>query len=72
MRSHPLWTVPIGDAVYFAARFTVKSNAYMSNFLSGNYTQAQVCDLLKVDTGAGITFEADALCVDASGKEFGK
>ena len=50
--------------MYFAARFSVKSNAYLEDFANGNLTRAQVRELLKVQKGAGVTFEADALCLD--------
>ena len=61
MLLNPLRPVVIGKKCYFAIRIKVKSNAYYNDFVRGTLDRNDASRLLKLETGAGVTFVAHGL-----------
>jgi len=58
---NPIQPLQIGRSVYFAMRMKVRSNVHLNDFKAKNLTASEYVNLIKVETGAGLTFETDAL-----------
>ena len=61
MRAAPLRPVQIGSVIYFALKIKVRSNPH-SEFLSlETFDRSEMFEMLKVETGAGVIFNAPAV-----------
>ena len=67
MISAPLSPIQIGKKVYFALKMKVRSNPHCQDFKNNTYERSETSRILKVESGAGVTFSVPAVGADSRG-----